>query len=156
RRWTNPPPRCSATCSGGVPRACRRGCVVPEPAEAIADGQGQRSALRGWLYLVWLSWQRQARAPQMGWIALGLLVFSTVVVALNTATGRWGMSHWRFFGRAGPTYGEWLARSEVVAQALPYPSPPARSLFSAYNAAQGAVLRESDFLVFTRGFVFLL
>src|SRR5205807_5381943 len=101
--------------------------IVAEPAEATVEGQGQRSALRAWLYLVWLSWQRQARARQMVWIALGLLVFSTVVVALNTAGGRWGMSQWRFFGRGGPTYGEWLARSEVVAQALPYPTP-ARSL----------------------------
>src|SRR5437016_960471 len=37
---------------------------------------GQSSAFRALLYLIWLSWQRQARARQMVWIALGLLVFA--------------------------------------------------------------------------------
>src|SRR5947199_9706269 len=92
------------------------------------------SPWRAWLYLVWLSWHRQARARQMVWIALGLLAFSTAVVALNTAAGRWGMAHWRFFGRLGPTYREWLVRSEAVNRAVPYPSP-AQAILSAMHAA---------------------
>src|ERR1043166_4516757 len=95
----------------------------PHPSSFILPPSG----CRAWLYLVWLSWQRQARARQMVWIALALLVLSTVVVALNTAAGRWTLSHWRFFGRGGPTYQEWLTRSEAVAEALPYPGP-ARSI----------------------------
>jgi ABC-2 type transport system permease protein len=47
------------------------------------------SPLRAWLYLVWLSWQRQARARQMVWVALGLMALSVAFVAVNTAVGRW-------------------------------------------------------------------
>lgn len=52
--------------------------------------------VRAWLYLVWLCFQRQARARQMVWIALALLGFTAVLVALNAAGGRWGMKHWRY------------------------------------------------------------
>jgi ABC-2 type transport system permease protein len=54
------------------------------------------SVLSSFLALVWLSWKRQARARQMVWIALGLLVFALVGVSLQTARGRWGMHHWRW------------------------------------------------------------
>src|SRR5262249_28586479 len=47
------------------------------------------SPLRAWPYLVWLSWQRQARARQMVWVALGLMALSVAFVAVNTAVGRW-------------------------------------------------------------------
>lgn len=114
-----------------------------------------RSALRAWLFLVWLSWQRQARARQMVWIALALLVFSGVVVALNTAAGRWGMSHWRFRETFGLTLQTWLTHSEAAWQAIPYPAP-AKAITGAIHAAESAILRESDFLVFTRGFIFLM
>lgn len=124
--------------------------VTPAPHHALP-----RSPVRAWCYLVWLSWQRQARARQMVWIALALLVFSLVVVALNTTAGRWGMHRWRFFGRRGPSYAEWLTNSEAVWRAVPYPSP-AQDIAGAVLAVNGAVLRESDFMVFTRGFVFLL
>ena len=110
--------------------------------------------LRAWLYLVWLSWQRQARARQMVLIALGLLVFSLALVAFNTAAARWGMGQWRFFGRRGPTYEEWLTRCETTAAAVPQGPGPAIAL--AVFTANRAVLLDSDFMVFTRGFVFLL
>jgi ABC-2 type transport system permease protein len=113
----------------------------------------QRSTFRAWLYLVFLSWQRQARARQTVWIALGLLAFATVVVVLNTAGGRWTMAHWRFFGRQGPTHQEWVAQSEAVTPLL---SPGGKAITNAYFAAHSAILKESDFLVFTRWFVFLL
>src|SRR5437879_491772 len=60
------------------------------------------SPVRAWGYLIWLSLQRQARARQMVWIALGLLVFATVLVAINTAGGRWGMDYWRMPRRFEP------------------------------------------------------
>jgi ABC-type transport system involved in multi-copper enzyme maturation permease subunit len=47
--------------------------------------------LRAWCYLVVLSWQRQARAHFMVWIALGLLAFTLFVVGLNTWAGNWDM-----------------------------------------------------------------
>lgn len=113
------------------------------------------SPIRAWLYLVRLSWKRQAHAHQMVWIALGLLALSTAIVALNTAAGRWGMSHWRFFGRSGPTLQEYLSNSDVIWRAIPYPTP-ATSLGMAMDASVGAIVENSAFMVFTRGFVFLL
>jgi ABC-type transport system involved in multi-copper enzyme maturation permease subunit len=65
------------------------------------------SLLRAWFYLVWLSWQRQMRARQMVWIALGLLAFATLFVGINTWLGRWDMRNWRFPNRMSPTVREW-------------------------------------------------
>lgn len=113
------------------------------------------SPLRAWLFLIWLSWQRQARARQMVWLALALLAFTGVIVGLSTAAGGWGMHHWRFFGRQGPTYHQWLTANEAVWRAVPHPSP-ATSVMMAVDAANSAILQQSDFLVFTRGFVFLI
>jgi ABC-2 type transport system permease protein len=48
-----------------------------------------RNSLRAWCYLVWLSWQRQARARQMVLIALGLLGLATALVALGTSQRTW-------------------------------------------------------------------
>src|SRR4051794_27741623 len=59
------------------------------------------SSTRAWFYLVWLSWQRQARARQMVWIALLLLAFAVVWVAVQAQLGNWGMSHWRHPRRYG-------------------------------------------------------
>ena len=36
------------------------------------------------------------RARQMVWIAVGLMAVSVILVAINTAAGRWSMRHWRF------------------------------------------------------------
>jgi ABC-2 type transport system permease protein len=54
------------------------------------------SLWRAWFYLVRLSWQRQARAHQMVWIALALLVFAIVFVGLNTALNRWDLHNRRW------------------------------------------------------------
>src|SRR5947209_3116000 len=69
--------------------------------------------LRAWFYLIWLSWQRQARAHLMIWIALGLLAFTILIVFLNARLGRWTMSHWRF-PRGGPTYSQHLSNVETL------------------------------------------
>src|SRR6516225_5326915 len=65
------------------------------------------SLLRAWCYLVWLSWQRQMRARQMVWIALGLLGFATLFVSINTWLGVWDMRNWRLPNRAAPTVRQW-------------------------------------------------
>jgi ABC-2 type transport system permease protein len=56
------------------------------------------SPWRAWGYLVWLSWQRQARARQMVWISLALLAFSVALVLVFTASGRWGVPRRVEFG----------------------------------------------------------
>ncbi len=43
----------------------------------------------------------------MVWIALGLLTVLTLVVALNTRAGRWGMWYWRSPYRVGPSFTAW-------------------------------------------------
>jgi ABC-type transport system involved in multi-copper enzyme maturation permease subunit len=57
---------------------------LDDDAEAVVS-----SRWRSWCFLVWLSWRRQARVRQMVWIALGLLIITTCVVAMITATGHW-------------------------------------------------------------------
>lgn len=47
------------------------------------------SPVRAWVYLVWLSFHRQARSRQMVWMAVGLLILSVSGVALLTARHEW-------------------------------------------------------------------
>src|SRR3954470_21591393 len=97
---------------------------------------GTASPWRAWWALVGLSWQRQARARQMVWLALGLLALATAVVAINTARvhvsgldhwkspsgGRgalahksgWGMYHWRYPPRQGPTFDQWNHDGQLI------------------------------------------
>ncbi len=90
----------------------------------------------------------------MVWIALALLALTVVIVGLNTAAGRWGMGHWRFFGRFGPTWRETLARMDTgvgIGGASGH-----TAIVTAIDAAHSAILQQSDFMIFTRGFVFQL
>ncbi len=119
----------------------------------LAPHPSSPSALRAWLALLRLSWLRHFRARQMVLIALGLLVLTIVIVALNTAAGRWGMRHWR--SRGGPTYEEQIIHNDATWRSLPYPSP-AGTVAMAVDGASGAILSESGFMVFTRGFVFMI
>ena len=122
------------------------------------------SPLRAWCYLIWLSLQRQARARQMVWIALGLLVFATALVAINTAGGRWGMDYWRMPRRFEPatqqwadrpTYRQWVDRTEALAAVMTVASNPAAAgVQSAVFAANRAVLQESGFFVFSSWVIF--
>jgi hypothetical protein len=136
---------------------------------------GKPSQLGAWAYLVWLTWQRQARARQMVWIALGLLAFAGTVVAINTAAGRWGMHHWRYPRRWGPTFPVWIDKTQVVlslvhrspeAQGLQHGvlgccrtliSPDARATLPGQPKGEpprGPVLAWSGFLVFAQWVVF--
>jgi hypothetical protein len=85
------------------------------------------SVWRAWIYLVWLSLVRQARARQMVWIALGLMGFAVALVAINTAAGRWGMHHWRYPRGRGPTYPA-LADQMQVLLGVVHRSPGAHAL----------------------------
>jgi ABC-2 type transport system permease protein len=123
--------------------------------DALPADTATYSPLRAWLYLIWLSWQRQARARQMVLPALALLGFACVLVAFTTRAGGWGLANKKFYGRRGPTYQEWLVANEAVWRSLPS-SSPATSIVMAVNAANSAILRQSDFMVFTRIFVFLI
>lgn len=76
--------------------------LVPPPRDEPPAPSAFRQSLLGFCYLVRLSFQRQARARQMVWIALGLLAFTAIVIGLNTVAGRWNMGHWRWW---------WLAPS---------------------------------------------
>src|SRR5579871_1549268 len=108
-------------------------------SEATSGVAPQHSALRGWLFLIWLSWQRQARSRQMVWLALALLALAAAFVALQTAGGWWGMSHWRYPYRRGPTLKEWIVSIEATGRAIPY-SSPATSVIMAVDAANSAIL----------------
>src|SRR5262245_47583674 len=80
-----------------------RSLAAPDPGDSV-NGEmvplaprldSAAPSVRAWFALVVLSMRRQARARQMVWIALALLGFTTFLVALNTALGRWDMGHWR-------------------------------------------------------------
>lgn len=121
----------------------------PEPTKQEA------SSFRGWLYLVTLSFQRMARARQMLWIALGLLILSATIVGLNTAADRWTIANWKFFGRKGPTHQEWLNSTQIIVTGLPA-QDPAQSITSGIWAANQAIIRQSEILLFANGVVLIL
>ena len=79
-----------------------RAVLSPGHLVTVSPGQEQPSAWRAWCYLVYLSWQRQARARQMVWIALTLLVFSVTLVGFISAMGRYNMARWRTPRGSGP------------------------------------------------------
>src|SRR6516164_10163587 len=129
--------------------------TLPRPAPHVPPSTP--SPWRAWCSLVWLSWQRQARARQMVWIALGLLTFTAIFIAINTAANRWDMHRWRWFppskeGGYAPAqpYGE--VADNVQALLLAFPRGPGLSTIEhAYTGAVQSVLDQSPFLVFTNG-----
>src|SRR5262245_32744262 len=93
------------------------GIAQPEPDRMIPaaeDAQARPHPLRAFGYLIWLSWQRQARAHLMVWIALGLLALTSFIVLINTQRGRWSMTYWRSPPRSGPTYAQHLEPLQAV------------------------------------------
>ncbi len=131
------------------------------PHAALRTPHSAPSAWRAWCYLVWLSWQRQARARQMVWIAVGLLAFTAAVVAVNTTGRWWDMNNWRssgpYLGTELPprrSLGKALEHSEIVlhlAVQRPQGVPPLE--LAAAEAAQ-SLLNQSPFLIFTQNFIF--
>ncbi len=123
------------------------------PAAERAEPSAAPSLWRAWCYLVVLSWQRQARARQMVWIALGLLGFATALVAINTAAGQWGLHHRHYPSRRGPTVPEWVNEGEILA-GLGHPSPGGQAVANAVFGGARGLVHESGFLDFSRVLVF--
>jgi ABC-type transport system involved in multi-copper enzyme maturation permease subunit len=121
----------------------------PLPALAAA----RPSPVRAWLALVWLSLQRQMRMRQMVWIALGLLLFSFVLVSVFTAANSWTMKRVREPFRSGPTLEEWANESQLYCGIFGRNSG-GQAISAAVLGASRAILEESDFLVYSRFVVF--
>jgi ABC-type transport system involved in multi-copper enzyme maturation permease subunit len=131
------------------------------------------SPLRAWCYLVWLSFQRQARAHLMVWISLGLLGLTLLIVLVNThatateeeiaaklytvpkTANRWTMAHWRFPRGKGPNYREFV---EAVMRTGHLPWQPAEAAGQQMTAMGiwTAVHEGSGFFVFSHFIVFLV
>jgi hypothetical protein len=127
------------------------------PVANTAPDMQTPSAGRAWCYLVWLSWQRQARAHLMVWVALGLLGLTLFIVALQTQANRWGMWHWRMPRSSGPRFHEYL--ENVVDKTtffLPWGEPDAGVLHMARGAFDAALYQASDFFVFSNWIVFVV
>src|ERR1041385_5721922 len=114
----------------------------------------QPSTLRAFFYLVWLSFQRQARAHLMVWIALGLLGLTLLIVGVNMQAGRISMSHFRE-RRQGPTHAQ---RLELVAAVSSLPWTPGLNAGPTmlHGALRTAIHDASGFFVFSEWVVFSL
>src|SRR5437667_3789181 len=77
------------------------------------------SPARAWLALVRVSWQRQARAHLMVWIALGLLGFMALLIAVISARGAWDWQTWRSPPRRGLSHEQWAHAVFMAQHALP-------------------------------------
>lgn len=156
----------------GVSPAARES--IPALATSQAAAKARPSLIRAWLALVVLSWQRQARARQMVWIATGLLVLATAVVGINTARTRiagighwqiapdtsqlaarsgWGMYHWRHPRFSGPTFDQWTHDGQLVYSAAQH-TPAALGIEQAVFGAARLVVAGSGLMVFARWVVF--
>jgi hypothetical protein len=121
-----------------------RHLAAAAPTADAADLAGA-SPWRAWCYLVLLSWQRQARARQMVWIAVGLLAFAVAVVAVLTAADFWRL----------PQLRTRVDRAQVTLGVV-FHDPGGLALTAAFHGAAREVLRldESAFLLFSRWVVF--
>jgi ABC-type transport system involved in multi-copper enzyme maturation permease subunit len=102
-----------------------------------------------------MSFQRQARARQMVWIAVGLLVFSVTLVSIFTAAGAWSMRNWRWPNRRGPTHAQWVDRTQILMGAFDR-STGGQGILAALSAAERGIIDQSGFMVFSRSVVFLI
>jgi ABC-2 type transport system permease protein len=126
---------------------------APETMPPLSNSnlKPQTSKLSAWLYLVWLSWQRQARVRHMVWISLALLACAAAAVLVQTVSSGWGMERMRPWWRVSPvTYEQAFGQTDVaLATAASLGSPPAAALGSGIMASAGAVLHRTDFVIFS-------
>jgi ABC-type transport system involved in multi-copper enzyme maturation permease subunit len=94
--------------------------------------------LRAWLYLVRLSWLRQARSREMVWIALGLLALVTLLAAIQTIKGRWDPNNW-YDARGVMTYAQCRDGLATTSLLLPWPDSS--------GAIQAALAEAARFLL---------
>jgi ABC-type transport system involved in multi-copper enzyme maturation permease subunit len=141
------------------PTEVTRGPVTLSPGHVVTvPSAAPPSAVKAWLYLIWLSWQRQARLRQMVWISLALLAGCVLLVAAQTATRGWGMQHWRSWRRWGPiTYGDVLGQTQAAtAVAAPLGAPPVAAVQDAVFASFRVLLDRTDFIVLSTWMVFFV
>ncbi len=108
---------------------------------------------RAWCFLICLSFQRQARAHLMVWIALGLLGLTLLIVAANTHAGRWTMLGWSHPRGKGPTHKEHLYHLGNIAM-MPWAGPDASINQLAIAAYDTAVVEGTGFFVFSDLIIF--
>lgn len=113
------------------------------------------SPWRAWCFLVWLSFQRQARAHMMIWIALGLLALSLLIVFINTQGERWSMARWSFPRGKGVTYAQHVDHV-AFAGSLPFPDPAAAVSAMAHAGYYAAIHQGTGFFLFSNLIVFSL
>lgn len=121
----------------------------------LTVNRANASQTRAWFYLVRLSWQRQARASQMVWIALALLAFTTALTAVFTARGAWSMRYWRWPYRQGPTFLQWADQIQILMSAHDS-SAAGQGVQAAVAAAVRGIVHFSGFAIFSHWGVFLL
>ncbi|HTU92262.1 MAG TPA: ABC transporter permease subunit [Gemmataceae bacterium] len=121
----------------------------------LAVNRASFSQTRAWCYLVWLSWQRQARASQMVWIAVSLLVFTTALSAIFTARGAWSMRYWRWPYRQGPTFLQWADEIQIL-MSVRDSSAGGQAVQAALAASVRGIVQYSGFAIFSHWGVFLL
>lgn len=125
------------------------------------------SRFRAFLYLILLSWQRQARAHLLVWIALGLLACSAMLVLVNTWNSRWNLSYRRapdaaqktgtdaVPASAPSTHGDQVRALELASQ-LPMDFATAATHHAALAGYRAMVFDASGFFVFSNQIVFSL
>jgi ABC-2 type transport system permease protein len=110
---------------------------------------------RAFCYLILLSWQRQARAHLLVWVAVGLLILTALLVYLVDRQGRWSMVGRRLPDRSGQTYGQYLAQMEQVDQ-LPWDFATKTVQQLELGPIQAVLYRGSGFFVFSNSLVFTI
>ena len=113
------------------------------------------STARAVAYLVWISFQRQARAHLMVWIALGLLGLTLLIVGINTQAGRFTKAHWRIPRGQGITYAQ-VVETMGWPGKLPWPGPETAGPLMAHAALRAAIFEGTGFAVFSQWIVFSL
>jgi hypothetical protein len=128
--------------------------TVTQARRASKESPPNMSRLRSFCYLILLSWQRQARAHLMLWIALGLLAFTAFLVYIVQQQGRWSMVQWRY-RPTGLTYAEHVDIFRVGAF---WPQGAASGAVQqlTWSALDNVLYAGSGFFVFSNGIVFTL
>jgi ABC-2 type transport system permease protein len=124
--------------------------------EPIAGPELESSDLRAWLFLIWLSIKRQARARMMVWIALGLLGITAFIIFLNARADRFGMTHWRYPHRQGPYYFQFLAAMQSVQWNVPWDISTVGVLQAATGSIRVTLSHGSGFYVFSTWVAFFV
>jgi ABC-type transport system involved in multi-copper enzyme maturation permease subunit len=121
-----------------------------------APSPGVYSSLHAWLYLIRLSWQRQARMHFMVWISLTVLAVIGFMTAAITFTGGWSSQYltmrWPYRGLTYNTAFQEIDGAMVVT--APLGSPETAGMQNAIMQAAWTVLKKTDFTNFSAAVFF--